>query len=117
MALPEDQRDVLGMVGRLFLLHGDPARACTLLKALAHLDPGEAGHLRALALAHTRARQPDQALAVLERLILAGRVDAGLHALRAQVLSTLGRQDEADAAMQAFLALRRHAATPVKALP
>jgi predicted Zn-dependent protease len=107
VTLPVDQRDALGMVGRLFLLNGYPARAATLFAALAHLDPGQPVHQRALALAYARAGQADKALAVLERLTLGGAVDAGLHALRAQVLGALGRQDEAAAAMQAFMALRR----------
>ncbi len=95
--------DAMKLLGFLFMQQGMPDRAVTLHMALAAHEPGEIGHVRALALALSRSGRHEQALEALDRLALSGAVDLRFHLLRAQTLSELGRTEEASAAMGAYL--------------
>ena len=117
MGLPRDQHDAMSLLGQLLLTQGHPERAAHIYASLEILEPGEPVNVRALALAHARAGQPEKALDALDRLALAGAVDQPFHLLRAQVLSELGRADEAAAAMRAYMALRSAVAPAAKPLP
>lgn len=91
------------LLGFLFMQQGLPERAATLYMALATHEPSQAEHLRALALALSRAGRHEQALDALDRLALAGAVDLRFHLLRSQTLTELGRTAEAATAMRAYL--------------
>mgnify|MGYP002736063678 CR=1 FL=1 len=99
------------LLGYIYLQHGLPDKAAVLLAARDVLAPGSARVLLTLALAQVRSAKPDRALATLERLALAGGVDAAFHLVRAQALQAAGRHDEAAVAMRSYVALR----TPVAA--
>lgn len=94
------------LLAHALMQNGRPAKAASLLEALDELQPGQVQVLRALAVALLRAGHPEDALATLDRLALAGGVDAGFHLLRSQALGALGRMPEAVAAMETFVELR-----------
>jgi len=100
------QAEVMDLLGYIYLQHGLPDKAAVLLAARDVLAPGNARVLLTLALAQVRSAKPDRALATLERLALAGGVDAAFHLVRAQALQAAGRHDEAAVAMRAYVALR-----------
>ena len=96
-------RDSMKLLAYLFMHQGLTERAVVLYAALAAHEPSNPEHLRALALALSRAGRHEQALDTLDRLALAGGVDLRFHLLRAQTLSALERTDEAAAAMRAYI--------------
>lgn len=98
-----DQIQTLSALGYFYLLQGFPDRALTIYKGLNQLAPGEVSTLKGLALSHAQQKQPMQAMAVLDQLALKGATDATYHLLRSQVLMSLQRADEAQAAMRAYL--------------
>ena len=101
----------LSVLAHAHRVQGDPARSALLLEAVDHLHPNDPGVLLALAAAELSAARPQQALAALERLAMAGSADGGgaFHLLRAQALVALDRREEAQLAMRAALDLRRGA--------
>jgi Flp pilus assembly protein TadD len=109
VSLPDDQRDALSVLARLFLTHGFPERSVRLYGALTVLEPADPHHLRGLALAQTRAGRLDAALDSLDRLALGGHTDEGFHMLRSEVLARLDRHEESASAMRAYLTLKESA--------
>lgn len=106
-------RDVMKMLGFLFMQQGMPERALPLYAALNAHEPGQAEHLRALALVFAKAGRHAQALEALDGLAMAGGVDVRFHLLRAQTLGQLGRTEESEASMRAYLdALETEASSP-----
>lgn len=99
-------QNLLSLLGYVLLKSARPDKAAAVLAALDRIAPGERKTLRALALALVRAGKAKQALDTLDRLAIAGGVDAAFHLLRAQALITVGRHDEATVAMDNFLQLR-----------
>lgn len=102
----EDQSDFLRLMAYVFLRNGRPDKAAVLLAALDQLMPGRPAVLRALALAQVRSGKGQRALDTLDRLAMAGGVDAAFHLLRAQALTGLERREEAALAMRAYVQLR-----------
>ncbi len=102
----DQEQMLLNLLGYIFLQSASPDKAAVVLAALDAVAPNQPKVLRALALAQLRADKPERALAVLDRLAMAGSVDAAFHLLRAQSLSALARHDEAAAAMQNYVHLR-----------
>ena len=100
----------LSLLGYVYIENDRPEKAAVLYAALDRLLPGDARTLRALALAQVRAGKPQRALDTLDRLAMAGGVDATFHLLRAQALGALERPDEAASARRAYLQLRTGAA-------
>lgn len=74
-----------------------------LYAALREAQPDSLPVLRGLAVASLRAGQPKRALAALDSLALLGAVDASFHLTRANALEALGKADEAQAAIQAWI--------------
>ena len=107
MAARESQ--VLALLGHFYLKQGYAQRAITVFAALEILDPHNASHVRAHALACHRAGRLEQALACLDRLALRGRINAPYHLLRARVLQGLIRPQEAAQAMRAYVQARKSA--------
>ena len=113
-----EQASFVELLAYVFLQNARPDKAAALLAAAEVLMPGRCKALCALALAQIRSAKPRQALETLDRLALAGGIDAPFHLLRAQALSLLARPAEASAAMQTYLQMRqarRAAPTPVSA--
>lgn len=98
-----DQMETLSALGYFYLVHGLPDRALVIFKALYQLDPSQLHVLRALALSYARTHQPTQAMNALDQLALKGDTEGPYHLLRSQVLMTLQRNAEAQAAMRAYL--------------
>jgi Flp pilus assembly protein TadD len=103
----EQEQTLLNLMGYMFLQSARPDKAAVVLTALDAMAPGQPKVLRALALAQLRRGKPDRALGVLDRLAMSGSVDAVFHLLRAQSLTALARHDEAAAAMQNYVHLRK----------
>lgn len=106
MAVSAREIQVLSQLAYLYLLQGYSERAIVVYAGLLVLQPREVRHLRGLALACSRAGQHDKALAALDQLALQGSVDATFYSLRARVLTDLGRDAEARAAMRTCLQLK-----------
>lgn len=102
----EQEQNFAALMGYVFLQNARPDKAAVVLAALDLLAPGQPRTLRALALAQVRSGKAAPALQTLERLAMAGGVDAAFHLLRAQALQALARTDEAATAMQAYVTLR-----------
>lgn len=107
----DEAQSFMILLAYVFLQNARPDRAAVLLAALDCLVPGQSRVLRALALAQVRSGKAQRALDTLDRLALAGGVDAAFHLLRAQALSALDRREEAVAAMRAHVQLRAAPAT------
>lgn len=107
-SLSSDQIELMDLLGFIYLRHGLPDKAAVLLAARQALLPDDPRTLLSLAVAQTRADKPEQALETLEKLALAGAVDASFHLVRAQAFHRLGRSADAANAMRAHIALRAH---------
>lgn len=105
---------LLAVLAHVLMQNARPDKAAALLEALDLLAPGQPTTLRALATAQVRSDKPELALETLDRLAIAGGVDAAFHLLRAQALGALDRREEAAVAMKTFLKLR--ASEPVDPL-
>jgi Flp pilus assembly protein TadD len=104
--MPEDQQNFLQLLAYVYLQNARPDKAAVVLAALDTVAPGQRKVLCSLALAQVRSGKAQRALDTLDRLALAGGVDATFHLLRAQALGSLERQAEAAAAMQTYLQMR-----------
>jgi tetratricopeptide (TPR) repeat protein len=104
--MTSDQIQTLSALGYFYLLHGFPDRALTLYKGLNLLAPGHIATLKALTLIYMQLKQPLKAMAMLDQLALKGATDATYHLVRSQALMSLQRDDEAQAAMRAYLNAR-----------
>lgn len=107
-----EEESFLALLGYVYMQNDRPDKAAVLFAALDRLAPGQGQVLRALALAQIRSGKAQRALDALDRLAMAGQADAAFHLLRAQALGALNRQDEAAAAMRAYLQLRTAAPIP-----
>lgn len=110
-SLSGDALELLDLLAYVYLENNRPEKAVILLNALSALGQSDVRSLALLALALLRSGKPDAALATLERVAMAGGVDAVFHLVRAQALFALDRTEEAGAAMQAYVALRSAAPT------
>lgn len=104
--IPANEKNALALLAWFYMNQGYPVRASRLYHALGLLDPQDPAHHRGLAIAHLEAGHADRALAALDQLALRGAVDGPYHAFRARALAALGRQDEAAAAMRAYVDYR-----------
>jgi predicted Zn-dependent protease len=102
----QQEQTLLNLLGYVFLQSARPEKAAVVLAALDALAPGQAAVIRALVLAQLRSDKPERALASLDRLAMAGGVDAAFHLLRGQALVALGRPEEASVAMQNYVHMR-----------
>ena len=113
-----DQRELLELLGFVFLQNARPEKAETLFAALAALEPRNARLAIALALSQVRAGRHDAALERLDRLLESGDISAAVHLLRGQALARLGRAPEAERALRAYVAARESEPAPqVEAAP
>jgi Flp pilus assembly protein TadD len=105
--MTDQEHSFLELLAFIFLQNARPDKAMVLLQALDLIAPLKPKVLSALALSQLRAEKPQQALATLDRLAMAGGIDAAFHLLRGQALMNLGRAEEAALAMQNFVEIRR----------
>ena len=103
----EQEKNVVQLLAYAYLQNARPEKAAVLLAALDAVAPGQRKVLRTLALAQVRCGQPQLALDTLDRVAIAGGIDAAFHLLRARALAACERRIEAGAAMAAFQAMRR----------
>ena len=101
-----DQRQLLELLGFIFLENARNEKAETVYAALAALDPKNPRHVLALACAQVRNGKFEGALANLDRMLERGDISAPVHLLRGQALARLGRGPEADRALRAYVAAR-----------
>ncbi len=104
--LPEEQRDLLRILGYSYHHNGRWEQAAILFSALNALDPDDAFAAKSLACAYVRAGKAEQALPLLDRLVEQGDASAVTHLLRGQALEALGRLAEAARAMKFYVAAR-----------
>lgn len=102
----DTEKSFLSLLGYVFLQNARPDKASVVLAALDTLEPGQPKVLVALALAQLRSGKPERSLETLDRLAMAGGVDAAFHLLRAQALSAAGHGEEAGVAMRTYLQMR-----------
>lgn len=105
-SLSTDAIELLDLLAYVYLENNRPEKAVVLLNALSALGQSDSRSLTLLALALLRSGKPQTALSTLERVAMAGGVNAVFHLVRAQALFALERTEEAGAAMQAYVALR-----------
>ena len=100
------QRELLELLGFVFLRNARPEKAETLYAALAALEPRNPRHALSLACAQVRCGKPEAALAGLDRMLERGEISAPVHLLRGQALARLQRLPEAERALRAYIAAR-----------
>jgi predicted Zn-dependent protease len=114
MSARSDALDVMRLLAHLFLAHGRPDQAITLLRAVRVLAPGDLRAAKLHALASIRCGKADQALQLLDQLLDGGDPSPVIHLLRGQALAGCGRAADAQRAFHDFTVTRRriHAAAP-----
>jgi len=103
----QDEQDLVGLMAYFYLQNGRPEKAETLLTALDIMVPDQPWTLSTLALAQIRADHADLGLETLDRMAMQGSIDAHFHLMRVQALTALNRNEEADQALNSYLALRK----------
>lgn len=98
--------ELMDLLAYVHLQNNRPDKAAILLAARDVLAPNDPRALLTLALAQLRSGKPTRSLDTLDRLALAGAMDAPFHLVRAQALQTLERPTEAASAMRAYVAQR-----------
>lgn len=109
--------ELLDLLAYVHLQNNQPGKAAVLLAARDVLVPGDTRVVLTLALAQLRSGRPRRALDTLDRLALAGAMDAPFHLVRAQALQALERPAEAASAMRAYVAQRAADGAPADAPP
>ncbi|MBG0775396.1 MAG: tetratricopeptide repeat protein [Desulfovibrionaceae bacterium] len=110
MELTRDERDVLQVMGYVYLRNGKDEKALALFEGLEAIDPGDAHTERSLAYVHLRAGRAEEALAAAQKaLAIAPKAPENwtMHLVRSRALLALDRSDESRAAAAAFLTFRR----------
>ncbi|HZY20499.1 MAG TPA: tetratricopeptide repeat protein [Ramlibacter sp.] len=113
--MAESEARLLALLGYVFLQNARPDKAASVLAALDVLAGGQPRVLRGLAVAQVRSGKPHKALETLDRLAMAGGVDAAFHLLRAQALGAAQRTEEAAVAMKTYVQMRGAAAPAASA--
>lgn len=104
--LDDDDANAMALLAHAHWTQHSAGKAALLYAALDLLRPHQAHVLLGLAAAELAQGAAQQALAALDRLLPPGRPDAAHHLLRAQALAKLGRRQEAERAMRAFIDTR-----------
>jgi predicted Zn-dependent protease len=105
----EDERALAALLAQLWLRHGAPEKARTLLRGAVRLSPGAAELLKLLAWAEVACGDADGALAAVERYRAADPFAdeaSPIELIRARALLLASRPEEARAAFARFLARR-----------
>src|SRR3954451_12410421 len=108
-ALDPDERSLAALLAQLWLYHGAPEKARTLLRGAVRLAPGEPELLKLLAWAEVACGDGDAALAAVERYRVAepfADEASPIELIRARALLLAGRAEEARAGFARFLRAR-----------
>lgn len=97
---------LLDLLAYAYLENDRPEKAAVLLAALETLGLADARQRTALAWAQLRSGEPASALDTLDQVALQAEPGMAFHLVRAQTLVALGRNAEAQAAMQVYIKLR-----------
>jgi len=100
------QRELLELLGFVYLQNARPEKAETVYAALVALEPRNPRYALSLACAQVRCGKAEAALANLDRMLERGDISAPVHLLRGQALTSLGREPEAQRALNAYVAAR-----------
>jgi len=109
VSLTPEQRDLLKLLGYLYLRYGCFDKAVVLFEALLLQNPQDDHAAHSLACACVRTGRYDSALAQLDRLLDGGDFSALTYLLRGQALSALGRREEAARSMLLYMDARTRA--------
>ena len=90
-----ESKDVLSLLGYLFLRHGKPQKAIAALEALEVADAGRPWVQRSLAYAYLQNGDFENSLAQVSKFLDHDREDHGALLIRSRALWGLGRHDEA----------------------
>ena len=101
------QREVLELLGFVFLQNARPEKAEAIYAALLALEPRNPRYALSLACAQVRGGKCEPALGQLDKMLERGDISAPVHLLRGQALAKLGRDSEAQRALKAYIAARQ----------
>ena len=90
-----DSKDVLSLLGYLFLRHGKADKAITALEALSVAEPNKPWVQRSLAYAYLKHGDFENSLTQVSKYLDHHREDRGAQLIRSRALWGLGRHDEA----------------------
>jgi Flp pilus assembly protein TadD len=97
-----EQKDLLLLLGYLYLRTGKPEQSAILFDVLHALDPADAHAAQSLACACLRSGRAEEAVQVLGSLVEQGNDAPLTHLLRGQALAQTGRLAEAARAMRIY---------------
>jgi Flp pilus assembly protein TadD len=106
MTSDEELTLMLRLLGHFYMQSNRPAKAATLYRALALLEPADANAAKALAWAHLSNNHAEHALDVLDGIVGANEPSPEVHLMRSQALTRLARLEDAQVSMRAYLATR-----------
>ena len=90
-----DSKDVLSLLGYLFLRHGKAEKAITALEALSVTDANSPWVQRSLAYAYLKNGNFEQSLDQVSKYLDSNSADRGAELIRSRALWGLGRHEEA----------------------
>jgi hypothetical protein len=104
--MPGNDLTLIRLLAYMSVRHRAFDKAQALYEGLLALDADDGDAARGLAWALLEAGRPSEALKVLDEIAGAAASAAVVHLLRARALARLGRPEDAQVAMRAFLAAR-----------
>jgi hypothetical protein len=104
--MPRNDLTLIRLLAFMMLRCGAHDRAQTLYASLRALDADDHEASKGLAWAQIEAGQSEAALNVLDEIVGPGEPGPVVQLLRARAFARLGRNEDAAAAMQAFIAQR-----------
>ena len=104
--LSREYRDMLRLLGYIYLQNGRAREAAILLSAICAVDPNDRAASESLACAYLRSGDPASALQVLEGFPERFEMTALGHLLRSQALGATGHKAESARSMRRFIMAR-----------
>ena len=110
IALPDEYRDLLSVLGYVYLQNGHAERAVILFNALHALDPEQSSIVNSLAWTSIHCGKAEEALILLDHRLQHSPTSPITHLLRSKAMIALGRSAEGAHSMQLFVRARREQA-------
>jgi regulator of sirC expression with transglutaminase-like and TPR domain len=104
--IPQRYRDMLKLLGYIYLQNGKTEKAAILFAAVHAVDPLDQSAAESLAYAYLRSGAADKALRVVDHFGEQFPVSALSHLLRSQALGATGHKAEAARSMRKFVLAR-----------